>query len=176
METLATTLARAGIATVPLVFADGSRLLVLPSNGRLLGLYPREDDGNFLWTNPALESVAGTEALFAAADWVNPGGDRTWVAPELELFISDLTQPWETYAVPPALDPGNWELLPTGATEVGLGNATRLRLWQSGQEIDVRLTRHLRPAANPLVDTALAAAGLHYAGYAQTTTMALAPQ
>ena len=33
----------------------------------------------------------------------------------------------------------------------------------------MRLTRHLRPAANPLVDTALAAAGLHYAGYAQTT-------
>ena len=175
MPTLGTRLDRAGQPVRFLTFADGTRVLVLPAGGRLLGLYPPESDDNFLWTNPALARGATARTCFDRTGWINPGGDRTWLAPEIELFIGDLTRPGETYAVQPALDPGCWTLTSATDTELCLTNATRLRLHRAGQQVGVRLCKHHRPAANPLQFTALAGAGLQYAGYTQVTTIELEP-
>ena len=125
---------------------------VHPSSGRLIGLYPEGSEENFLWVNPAP----------SATGWCNVGGDRTWLAPEIELFISDPERPAETYTVPRALDPGNWQ---AGGTDT-LTNSTRLRLLRSGREADVRLEKTCRPATNPLPGT-----GLDFAGYTQVTTL-----
>jgi len=53
-------------------------------------LYPGGSDENFLWTNPALASAESAQKYFLRDGWPNPGGDRTWLAPEIELFIGDL--------------------------------------------------------------------------------------
>lgn len=124
---------------------------LLPSSGRVIGLYPDGSDENFLWTNPG-----------PSGPWPNPGGDRTWLAPELELFMSDLNDIAGTYRVPAALDPGNWQL--NGANR--LVNSTRLHLHRSGRDVDVRLEKEFLPAANPLPDVKL-----QYAGYAQVTRL-----
>ena len=42
--------------------------------------------------------------------WTNLGGDRTWISPETELFIPDLTRPSESYQVPPGIDPANYQV------------------------------------------------------------------
>lgn len=141
-------------------FADGTRLHVLPEGGRVLGLRPGDDADNFFWANPAPDSAGGT--------WPNPGGDRTWLAPEIELFIGDLARPAETYAVQPALDPGNWTLAAATDNELCLTHSTRLRLHRSGGEIGVRLSKSYRAAVNPL-----SMSGLQYAGYTQQTTLEL---
>jgi len=153
---------------VPLAFPDGSRLLVLPESGRLLGLFTPETDENVLWTNPALATAESATAYFNRAGWPNPGGDRTWLAPEIELFLGDLKRPWETYKVQPALDPGHWTLETVTDAELCLTNSTRVRLHRSGRDIDVRLRKSYRAAANPLSKS-----GLHYAGYTQVTTVEL---
>ena len=176
MNDLIDNLTLAGKQPIPVSFPCGTRLIILPGNGRLLGLYPADDDANFLWTHPALATAATSASLFAAAGWPNPGGDRTWLAPEIDLFISDLARPGETYAVPPALDPGNWVLTTATAGEVSLSNATRLRLHRSGCEVGLRLGRSFRPAANPLLGTAADAAALRYAGYTLITTLEVEPQ
>jgi hypothetical protein len=124
---------------------------LLPASGRLIGLYPDGSDENFLWTNPT-----------PGGAWPNPGGDRTWLAPEIELFIGDLARPWNTYAVQPALDPGNWRL----DGENTLTNSTRLRLHRSGREVGVQLRKTYRPALNPL-----SVNGLQFAGYTQVTSL-----
>jgi len=172
MNTLLGHLTHAGKEPMPLSFPDGSRLLVLPESGRLLGLYPAADDTNFLWTNPALAAAESSKAYFARAGWCNPGGDRTWLAPEIELFIGDVKQAVETYAVQPALDPGHWMVESVTAAEIRLVNETRVRLLRQNRDIGVRLTKTYSVAVNPLQDVA----GLQIAGYTLVTTLEMEPQ
>jgi hypothetical protein len=166
MVSLSDNLKQAGKVPVPLAFPDGSRLLVLPESGRLLGLFMPGTDENVLWTNPALATAESATAYFTRPGWPNPGGDRTWLAPEIELFIGDLARPAQTYAVPAALDPGHWTLSSSTHTELRLTQTTCVRLHRARQDVRVRLEKVLRPAANPLPD-----AGLDYAGYSQVTTL-----
>lgn len=172
MKHLFSVLSEAGHSPLPLNLPDGSRLLLLPAGGRMLGLCPAGDDENFLWTNPALAAADSARAYFARGGWPNPGGDRTWLAPEFELFIGDLKRAPETYAVPPALDPGAWQVTSAAAgAAVTLAATARLSLLQSRRTVEARLEKTYLPAANPLP----ALAGLRYAGYTQRATLELEP-
>jgi hypothetical protein len=124
---------------------------LLPSSGRLIGLFPDGSEDNFLWTNPA-----------PGGAWPNPGGDRTWLAPEIELFIGDVRRPGETYRVPAALDPGNWKQ--SGSNR--LTNSASLRMHRAGRDVSIRLDKEFLPAPSPI-----AANGLQYAGYTQVTSL-----
>jgi hypothetical protein len=124
---------------------------LLPSSGRVIGLYPDGADENFLWTN------AGPSGA-----WPNPGGDRTWLAPEIDLFVSDINRLAETYRVPAALDPGQWQQIGPNR----LVNSTRLHLYRPGREVAVRMEKEFLPATNPLPDLKL-----QYAGYTQVTCL-----
>ncbi|MFA5203815.1 MAG: hypothetical protein WC708_05355 [Lentisphaeria bacterium] len=171
MKHLSSILSQAGHSPVPVNFPDGSRLLLLPAGGRMLGLFPAGTEDNFLWTNPALAAAESARAYFARGGWPNPGGDRTWLAPEIELFIGDLKRAGDTYAVPPALDPGAWQVAAADSARATLTTTARLSLLQSRRTIEARLEKAYRPAANPLP----ALAGLDYAGYTQRTTLELEP-
>jgi len=85
----------------PIMLADS--LLILPLGGRILGLAP---DGvtNALWVNPALGSAPDAKALLSDPGWMNLGGDRTWVSPEIDTHVSDPDRMLETYAVPRTVD------------------------------------------------------------------------
>ena len=54
----------------------------------MLGLFAPGSEENFYWTNPALRSVEA-RAFYAGDDWHNSGGDRTWLAPEVDVFLPD---------------------------------------------------------------------------------------
>lgn len=169
MVSLIDNLKQTGKVPVPMAFPDGSRLLVLPESGRMLGLFMPGTDENVLWTNPALATAESATAYFTRSGWPNVGGDRTWLAPEIELFIGDPERPSETYAVPPVLDPGHWTLTSATAAGVNLSHTTRVRLHRAKREIGVRVSKTFGPAANPLQDPSR----LHYAGYTQCTTIEL---
>ena len=171
MQELCRTLERACQPAATLTFDDGSRALVRPESGRVLGLYPSGSEESFFWMNPALARSEHPEDLFEQSGWINPGGDRTWLAPEIKLFIEDLARPWETYAVQRALDPGSWRMASGSESELTLTNDTRVRLHRSGQEVGVRLRKNYHASANPLQGTSLANAGLEFAGYTQITTL-----
>lgn len=126
---------------------------VLPSSGRVTGLFPSGSEENLLWANPSPSQTG----------WRNDGGDRTWLAPEIELFIGDLKRPMATYTVPPALDPGCWR---TNGSELHLINDTRVRLLRSSREACVRLSKQFSDAVN-----LLPSANLSYAGYTQVTSL-----
>jgi len=172
MNDLIRNLTQAGKVPVPLAFPDGSRLLVLPESGRMLGLFMPGTDENVLWTNPALATAESATAYFARRGWLNPGGDRTWLAPEIELFIGDMKRVPETYAVQSALDPGQWKLGAATAAEVSLVNETRVHLHRQNRDVGVRLAKTYSVAPNPLRDVA----GLQYVGYTLATTLEVEPQ
>ena len=130
------------------LYGKGGSLLVLPYGGRTLGLYNR-DGHNFFWVNPDLNHVATAETFFTAEGWKNSGGDRTWVAPEVELFISDIENPGETYQVPPSLDPGNYTVQ-HGKGQVTLTNQPSLVLNRQEKTCGVELAKTIRMTENPL--------------------------
>lgn len=171
MMVLTDNLRQAGKAPVIFASPDGSRLLVLPEFGRVIGLYTEDSDENFFWTNPALASAESATAYFRGDGWRNPGGDRTWLSPEIELFISDLAQPGQTYAVPVALDQGRWRG-EGGMHGLQFRNESVVRLKRSGRDVPFAITKQVCMAANPLRALNL---DLSYAGYEQTTILEVEP-
>lgn len=159
-----------GQEPLPLSFSDGSEILVLPYGGRILGLFAPDDSRNFLWTNPALENVETAREFYASRQWPNSGGDRTWLAPEIEFFFPhypDIT----TYVQPSALDPGSYQA-EISETEIRMAMEFSLTPKSAGQEVRLRLAKTVRAAANPLGSREDAP----YAGYELHTTLeALSP-
>lgn len=85
MQTLVNVLKQAGKPARIYKSPDGTRLLVLPHGGRVLGLFAPNSEENFYWTNPALAAPESARAFYASASWHNSGGDRTWLAPEVDV-------------------------------------------------------------------------------------------
>lgn len=150
---------------------DGSRLLILPYGGRVLGLFSAASAENFYWTHPALEQADTARAFYASDAWHNSGGDRTWLAPEADVFLPNYPSA-EGYFQPRQLDPGAYVVRRQG-DRIELCNRLRLNLSRSRREIAVTLTKALGPAPNPLrYEGGLPGLReLEYAGYAQTSSL-----
>ncbi len=154
------------------LYGKGGSLLVLPYGGRALGLYNR-DGHNFFWVNPDLNHAASAESFFTKEGWKNSGGDRTWVAPEVELFISDIDNPGETYQVPATLDPGNYTVQ-HGKGKVTLVNQARVFLNRQVKTCEIEVAKTIRMTENPLrYEKGMAAIQqkLDFVGYNQLTSL-----
>jgi hypothetical protein len=150
---------------------DGSSVLILPHGGRLLGLYPPESDVNFFWTHAALESAESASQFYAGPQWHNSGGDRTWLAPEVDFFFPDFPK-LDRYWQPRQLDPGSWELSFAQGRPL-LVNRLSCTLARSKSEVDLEISKLIAAAPNPLHRASDSAAGrpAEYAGYVQTTSL-----
>ncbi|MBI5667443.1 MAG: hypothetical protein HZC41_05500 [Chloroflexi bacterium] len=146
--------------------------LITQRGARVLGLFPTPDADNLLWTNDAaLESVESFQQFVAEGGW-NLGGERCWIAPEIQYNVRDRSDFWGTLSVPSAIDPGSYRMDVSGAA-VTFQQQISLSAYNTAtgtKQLDVRRT--VRPIANPLraYDTLLR--GVIYAGYEQTATLA----
>jgi hypothetical protein len=145
-------------------FGDGSRLLILPRGGRVLGLFVSNEPENFFWTHPALGTAPAARQLLSDPRWPNPGGDRTWLAPTTELFIGDMKRIWATYREPATVDPGRYRCISRNGV-LELVNRGRVRLFRSGGAALVEIRKSFGPAPDPLRREAARPAGIRYAGY-----------
>ncbi len=127
---------------------DGSSVILLPYGGRVLGMFAPNSQENFYWTNTALRSVESAKAFFASDEWQNTGGDRTWLAPEVDFFFPDFPD-LGVYFQQRAMDPGDFHVVRQGGT-VQLVNEFTMKASRSGNEIALRLAKSIAPAANPL--------------------------
>src|ERR1700687_5788858 len=129
---------------------DGTRILVLPYGGRILGIFAPGSEENFLWTNSALSSVMPARTYYASDDWQNSGGDRTWLAPEVDFFFPkfpniDIAGYWQQRS----LDPGNYELTKTDHG-VKLTNRLKIDAFRSRKRVELEITKSVASAPNPL--------------------------
>ncbi len=172
VEGLTGVLRRAGAMSEICTTADGSRLVLLARGARVLGLFAADSDENYFWTNPALASGDAGD-FFNGEGWHNPGGDRTWIAPEIDLSFPQFPD-LNTYKVPVEIDPGEYELKKSGQT-VKLVNRSKVRLFRSRQTVEVEINKSWDTALNPLrYENAWAEmAGVEYAGYTQKTSLKL---
>ena len=150
----------------------GTRVLVLPYGGRVLGLYSPRSEENFYWTHSALESVDSARAFYASDQWHNSGGDRTWLAPEVDLFFPEFPK-LDVYYQQRSLDPGNYRVLKSGAS-FKLVNRLEVKLSRLKKRVSLQITKRFAPALNPLrYERGLDLPGVEYAGYTQFTSLDL---
>jgi len=151
---------------------DGTRILVLPYGGRILGVFAPGSEENFLWTNSALDNPETARAYYASDDWQNSGGDRTWLAPEVDFFFPkfpniDIAGYWQ----PRSLDPGNYELTKT-THGVRLTNRLTIEGFRSRKRVQLEITKSIAAAANPLRhETSIQTAAVEYAGHTLVTSL-----
>lgn len=152
---------------------DGTRLLLLPYGARVLGLYTPESDESFYWANPGLEEVDTARALFAGSGWHNTGGDRTWLAPELDVFYPDAKA--ERYVQPRELDMSDYAVERVGGG-IQMARDLTLHLARPDRDVRLELCKWLGPAPNPLRqdrEMTPLVREVEYAGYTQRTTLEL---
>jgi hypothetical protein len=177
LQELIATLKAAGKPAEVHTTEDGTRLLILPYGGRILGVFAPGSDENFLWTNSVLNSTETARAYYASDDWQNSGGDRTWLAPELDFFFPkfpdiDISGYWQ----PRSLDPGNYELAKTDQG-IKLTNHLEMHGFRSKKRASLEITKSVAAAPNPLrYDTALRIGAVEYAGHTLLTSLTIVDQ
>jgi hypothetical protein len=169
-DRLANVLQAVGKETLTYESKDGTRVLILPYGGRVLGVFPKGSDQNFYWTNTALDAVETAKEFFESDDWKNSGGDRTWIAPEVDVFFPRFPDR-SIYFQPRGLDPGTYRVERDGG-RMTLINDLSLTLSRSNSAVDLRITKSFGSASNPLRhEKSLGIHDVDFAGYAQYTSL-----
>jgi len=150
---------------------DGVKILVLPHGGRVIGLFAPGSAANCLWTNPALAAVTSARSLFESDAWCNTGGDRTWLAPEAELFFPEYPDR-TVYRQPREFDPGTYRPA-VGDGAIRLVNDLTAVSFRRKERVPLRITKEIMPAENPLRFEPGRARGLTFAGYTLRSTLEL---
>ena len=111
--------------------------------------------------------------VYESDEWHNSGGDRTWLAPEADIFFPNFPS-LDKYWQPRELDPGRYEIVRTG-DGMRLVNRLTCTLSRLHRSIELEITKSISPAPNPLRYERSAAdlRTLEYAGYTQHTSLAV---
>lgn len=142
--------------------------LVTQRGARVLGIFPAHDAENLLWTNEAIADSDHLRSFVAAGGW-NLGGERCWIAPEIQYNATDRRDFFGTLDVPKAIDPGQYGLSLLG-DGVRFDQTITLTAYNLAEgEKRLRVERAIQPIANPLPSSAMD--NLVYAGYEQTVTL-----
>jgi hypothetical protein len=164
VEHIADVLKCCGKDTLEQKFSDGTTILVMPYGGRVIGFCSDRNRKNLFWTHPALQTVADAKSFYAQPQWHNTGGDRTWLAPEVDIFFPNFPD-LNIYTQPKQIDPGNFKITQT-KTGVSLSNKLSVKLSRSQKVIDLVMTKQFGVASNPVpLD------GVEYAGFTSTTML-----
>lgn len=175
---LQSTLEAIGKRTLLYRAPDGSQVLQLLHGGRVLGLSGPLEDSNLYWTNPALADEDSARQFYVSRDWHNSGGDRTWLAPEVDFFFPEFPNlDISTYWQQRQLDPGNYKIIECDG-HARMVNQMTLRASRTKRDIALEIAKWVGPAPNPLryEPQWKNDATLTYAGYTQHTALRMIGQ
>jgi hypothetical protein len=153
---------------------DGVSVIVTQRGGRVLGPFPHDDAEGLFWMSAAWADAEAFKALLDSGGG-NVGGERIWIAPEIQYNIRDRNDFDGSYHLPPQIDPGTYALDQPRADEWRLRQSMKLEAYNvtSGQKtLDLEIRVH--PVPDPLRGLAAYAAlldGVTYAGYEQIVTL-----
>lgn len=167
-------LAKVGKHTESYETPDGTRILLLPYGARILGLYAAGNDDNFFWTHPGLDEVDSARTLFNGAGWHNSGGERTWLAPEVDIFFPDFPDT-STHRPPVELDASEYRV-ERSHLSVRMERKINLHLARSRRDVELVVAKSVNPAANPLRHDSHVGdenQAVQYAGFTQRTSLKL---
>ncbi len=122
---------------------DNATILVTQHGGRIFGPFIGDDEG-ILWANECFMNPQRLREFITSGAW-NIGGDRIWLAPELDFNVPDRNNFDESYDLPATIDPGNYEF----GDKKGVSLLQLMLLNRPSTKI-LELNRQILPTENPL--------------------------
>lgn len=153
-----------GAGREPEVLRD--KAMILPFGGRILGLYP-QPDVNVFWVNPQLQSESTVSVILEDTGWVNSGGERAWISPEVEVHVGDPERFFDTYNVPKAMDPADYQVVERSADSATLETAVALRFLRHECDVNLKITRKVTLCEPPME----LPSGVSFAGYTMDSVL-----
>jgi len=153
---------------------EGWSAVISQRGGRILGPFPTVDSAGLFWINPAWSQPESFRQFLDSGNW-NLGGDRIWIAPEIQYSVKDRRDYWGTIATPPQIDPGSYTLEQPRPGEWKLFECCELQAYNlaTGRK-QLRLERTIRAAPDPLRNLGVYPSlidGVTYLGYEQVVTL-----
>ena len=125
-------------------------IVVSEYGGRILGPFPSKTEPGIYWINPIFGDKDAFKEFISAKEW-NVGGDRIWIAPEIQYNVPDRGAFWESYSIPPAVDPGNYQIRMTDQGNCTLSQSMVLEAYNIGKgKKELLVERTISKAANPI--------------------------
>jgi len=145
-------LAKAGVKFGELPLAGGARLLVTEHWGKAFGPFENEADPGTLWISGKAADERSLQAMVEGGDWC-VGGDRLWLAPEVQFNIVD-REGWDqagAYVLPRSIDPGHYRLSVDDRSSITLTQTIEAQLFNLASGVKrVWVRRRFYPALDPL--------------------------
>ncbi|MCA0454366.1 MAG: hypothetical protein LCI00_10365 [Chloroflexi bacterium] len=156
-----------------LVLQDGIKIVITQRGGRIFGPFVGDDSPSLTWVNPALAEAESFAAFIREGGW-NMGGERVWIAPEIQYNIRDRADFWGSHHVPTALDPANYQVYSIHG-EIILSTVMELQAYNLSRDTaHLGLKRHIQQGKNPLAALRAGAEmmkGVRFASYQHTVTL-----
>ena len=149
-------------------------IIVSRHGGRIFGPFLSKDSESIFWTHDAFAKPDTFKEFLRSGNW-NIGGDRMWIAPEIQYHVPDRNDFWGSVFWPEQVDPGTYSLEQPESGQWRLSQDMTLQAYNlaSGQK-ELCLERLIRQVEDPLrnvtgypdlVD------GVLFAGYEQVVTL-----
>ena len=153
---------------------NGLSIVITQRGGRILGPYLSQKSEGFFWMSDVWSRPESFREFLKSGNW-NLGGDRVWIAPEIQYGVRDRTDYWGTAHQPEEIDPGHYALEKAGPSQWRLAQDMTLSAYNlaSGQK-QLHLERLIRPVADSLSNVGAYSAlidGVLFAGYEQVVTL-----
>ncbi len=153
---------------------DNLKLVISERGGRILGPFLEDTGEGIFWINGAFGDSDNFKQFISKNEW-NLGGERFWLAPEVQFYIKDRYHFWDTYKLPESIDPGKHILDDSNTSSVSLSQNITVEAYNlvSGKK-EVKVERLIRSTENPLKslngsDSIMK--GVSYAGYEHTVRL-----
>lgn len=168
METVLSRLNENGLAHQMLPLQNGVNAIVTSRGGRVLGPFLPSGE-SVTWLAECWGSADGFREFLAGGSW-NQGGDRVWIAPEIQFAVTDRERFWETLQTPCEMDPGEYALAAhAGGCSIEKSLDLAVHYPEPGRK-RLSLRRVVAPAPHPLrelLDDKSIPGRVRYAGYNQ---------
>lgn len=133
-----------------LTLQNDVRLVISQLGARILGPFLSSSSESIFWLNRALANPDSFKSFITSGDW-NVGGERIWIAPEIQYLVRDRSDFWGSIRVPEQMDPGQYSLEQPTPHQCRLTQEIRLDAYNlaSGQK-DLQVHKLIHQVEDPL--------------------------
>ncbi len=157
---------------------DGWQIIVTQHGGHVFGPFSEAYPEGVFWMPESIRDKDAYKKLIEERIW-NTGGDRVWIAPEIQFNIKDRSRFRETLDQPKTMDPGSFTMRREG-DRVYLAQSLDLQSYNTVTgTAHLEFERMIHKAENPLRKLADAGAlmeGLSYCGYEQVLDLQISSE
>ncbi len=163
-----------GLTYAVLTLQNDVSIIIVQRGGRIFGPFLSPDSESIFWLNSAFARPDSFKEFLHSGDW-NLGGDRMWIAPEIQYSVPDRADYWGTIRIPEQVDPGRYVLDQPQPEGWRLSQDVTLEAYNlaSGQK-ELHLARLIRRVEDPLRNLSAyrdLIEGVTFAGYEQVVSL-----